>query len=270
MKMLNSRKPKYQPRDEHHNYCRNPDNDPKGPWCYTTDPDTRFEYCDISDCNDGTPKTCWSEDAPYEGKISETVTGLTCQHWSKNRPHEPKYRPRRPKFSKNYCRNPDNDENGPWCYTTDPDVRFEYCDVPKCEDADDSFSSSSESGDYYGDSASSSDENDYQIDWNDLLGESLAYSLYYDDGYYDGHNFNSDYDAYDYNSTEFENEKEPELSCQTLSLAIPGSDYIGMKSTTISGRRCQNWHDQVENQILEILTAFSVSTKTRSFLHWKP
>ena len=28
-----------------HNYCRNPDNEPEGAWCYTTDPDVRWEYC---------------------------------------------------------------------------------------------------------------------------------------------------------------------------------------------------------------------------------
>lgn len=33
----------------------------------------------------------------------------------------------------NYCRNPDN-ERMPWCYTTDPDVRWEYCKVPSCGD----------------------------------------------------------------------------------------------------------------------------------------
>ena len=27
----------------------------------------------------------------------------------------------------------DNDPQGPWCYTTDPDKRYEYCDVPLCE-----------------------------------------------------------------------------------------------------------------------------------------
>ena len=33
----------------------------------------------------------------------------------------------------NYCRNPDDEEtNGPWCYTSDPNTRWEYCDVPKC------------------------------------------------------------------------------------------------------------------------------------------
>ena len=31
----------------------------------------------------------------------------------------------------NFCRNPDNGQKGPWCYTTDPDKRFEYC-LPKC------------------------------------------------------------------------------------------------------------------------------------------
>ncbi|XP_071178210.1 putative macrophage stimulating 1-like protein [Mytilus edulis] len=36
----------------------------------------------------------------------------------------------------NYCRNPDNEEYGPWCYTTNPDVRWEFCDIPYCEGAD--------------------------------------------------------------------------------------------------------------------------------------
>ena len=32
----------------------------------------------------------------------------------------------------NFCRSPDRDTYGPWCYTTDPDVVWEYCDVIKC------------------------------------------------------------------------------------------------------------------------------------------
>ena len=34
--------------------------------------------------------------------------------------------------NENYCRNPDNEPNGPWCYTIDPDKRWEYCDVKLC------------------------------------------------------------------------------------------------------------------------------------------
>lgn len=36
-------------------------------------------------------------------------------------------------LEENYCRNPDNDEKGPWCYTTDPNQRFDYCSIPQCE-----------------------------------------------------------------------------------------------------------------------------------------
>ena len=30
-------------------------------------------------------------------------------------------------LDENYCRNPTNAKNGPWCYTTDPDQRWDYC-----------------------------------------------------------------------------------------------------------------------------------------------
>ena len=35
--------------------------------------------------------------------------------------------------AKNYCRNPDKEfMNGVWCYTIDPSLRWELCDVPLC------------------------------------------------------------------------------------------------------------------------------------------
>lgn len=48
------------------NYCRNPDNE-KMPWCYTTDTETRWEYCRVPNCGDGArpsnsttdTKRCW-------------------------------------------------------------------------------------------------------------------------------------------------------------------------------------------------------------------
>lgn len=39
------------------NYCRNPDGRHR-PWCYTTDPDAPWEYCDIKVCG---RRTCLSE-----------------------------------------------------------------------------------------------------------------------------------------------------------------------------------------------------------------
>ena len=32
--------------------------------------------------------------------------------------------------SHNKCRNPNNDEGAPWCYTTNPKVRWQYCAIP--------------------------------------------------------------------------------------------------------------------------------------------
>jgi len=32
----------------------------------------------------------------------------------------------------NHCRNPDNEPDGAWCYTMNPSVRWQFCDVPSC------------------------------------------------------------------------------------------------------------------------------------------
>ena len=62
----------------------------------------------------------------YHGKQNATESGRTCQMWSSQIPHSHYW-----KGEGNYCRNPDG-EPKPWCYTTDPDVRFEMCDIPLC------------------------------------------------------------------------------------------------------------------------------------------
>ena len=33
-----------------HNFCRNPDDAKKGPWCLTNDMEVRWEYCDVKVC----------------------------------------------------------------------------------------------------------------------------------------------------------------------------------------------------------------------------
>ena len=32
----------------------------------------------------------------------------------------------------NYCRNPNNSRTWPWCYTTDPQVEWEFCPIINC------------------------------------------------------------------------------------------------------------------------------------------
>jgi len=75
------------------------------------------------------------------GTLSVTVSGRQCQAWASSTPHVPKaifaddslYPDGSREAAENYCRNPDVlDEDGVWCYTTDPAVRWEYCDVPLC------------------------------------------------------------------------------------------------------------------------------------------
>ena len=75
---------------------------------------TKDEACTDSKCQD------------YKGKQTKTRSGKTCQKWSSMTPHMSRY----PLLPSNYCRNPDG-EPSIWCYTTDPNKRWDYCD-PIC------------------------------------------------------------------------------------------------------------------------------------------
>ncbi|CAH2250846.1 plasminogen [Pelobates cultripes] len=113
------------------NFCRNPDGDANGPWCYTTDPATRFEYCKIPQCEEECMH-CSGEN--YRGKISTTESGTECQEWENQTPHSHGYIPSNvpeKNLIKNYCRNPDG-EPRPWCFTTNPSKRWEFCNIPRC------------------------------------------------------------------------------------------------------------------------------------------
>ncbi|KAG9327988.1 hypothetical protein JZ751_017008, partial [Albula glossodonta] len=115
------------------NYCRNPDGDGIGPWCYTTDPERRFETCNIPRCEDEVCITCNGED--YRGQVDHTETGLECQRWDQQYPHQHIYQPEKypdKSLDDNYCRNPDASPV-PWCYTTDPAVERQNCKIRQCE-----------------------------------------------------------------------------------------------------------------------------------------
>ena len=64
----------------------------------------------------------------YSGKATTTKSGVTCQNWSVDTPHESQYHH---VGDHNYCRDPFNEKKA-WCITSDPGKRWEYCDIPFC------------------------------------------------------------------------------------------------------------------------------------------
>ncbi|XP_043933725.1 hepatocyte growth factor-like protein isoform X3 [Protopterus annectens] len=121
------------------NYCRNPDGS-EAPWCFTTLPAMRVAFClqikrcpediEAEDCYHGNGKS-------YNGKVAKTRKGITCQKWTDETPHKSEFNPKaypEADLQENYCRNPDGDSHGPWCYTMDPNTKFDYCAIKPCGD----------------------------------------------------------------------------------------------------------------------------------------
>uniref|UniRef100_A0A8C5HD14 Hepatocyte growth factor-like n=1 Tax=Gouania willdenowi TaxID=441366 RepID=A0A8C5HD14_GOUWI len=124
---------RYPKQDLRENFCRNPNNDPGGPWCYTTDPNVRAEECGIPQCSEDVCMFCNGED--YRGQMDHTESGIECQRWDSARPHKHHFQPkkhRKEDLRDNYCRNPDN-RLRPWCYTMDSKTPWEYCNITVCD-----------------------------------------------------------------------------------------------------------------------------------------
>lgn len=124
------------------NYCRNPGAVRDGLWCYTDNNSSAWEFCndppcsEVEETNEG-HASCGSEShkqADYRGRHSVTRDGIPCQRWDSQEPHMHKITPEsHPSggLEEAYCRNPDNSDAA-WCYTTDPNILWAYCDVPMC------------------------------------------------------------------------------------------------------------------------------------------
>lgn len=71
----------------------------------------------------------------YVGTVAQTISGIPCQRWDSNTPHFilsiPTTFTHNLTLINNYCRNPDQEPHL-WCYTTDPHVRWEFCDAVMC------------------------------------------------------------------------------------------------------------------------------------------
>ncbi|KAG5879683.1 hypothetical protein JTB14_021484 [Gonioctena quinquepunctata] len=71
----------------------------------------------------------------YQGKVNVTKTGIPCQRWSSQSPHShdspPEIFPEL-ENGENYCRNAGGEEKRPWCFTLNPAIRWQHCDIPRC------------------------------------------------------------------------------------------------------------------------------------------
>nr|XP_022913815.1 uncharacterized protein LOC111424495 [Onthophagus taurus] len=131
-------------------YCRNPNREETGPWCYTMDPDNIWETC-------GVPLCSYSEcritgpGMEYAGTIAKSFKDKKCVRWNKNRPklkvnneiisinqyNNDLFPDETVRDAKKTCRNPDGDIGGPWCFVETIDkkiVEKQYCDVPYCNE----------------------------------------------------------------------------------------------------------------------------------------
>ncbi|XP_078576750.1 uncharacterized protein LOC144862258 [Branchiostoma floridae x Branchiostoma japonicum] len=129
------------------NYCRNPDGE-DAVWCYTADPDQRWDWCPVPKCASGLVEVgeevqdMGAEDCyegrgeSYRGNVALTWSGRTCQDWSAQTPHGHGYTADKypdADLTNNYCRNPNSDNDiRPWCYTTSAEERWNFCAIPKC------------------------------------------------------------------------------------------------------------------------------------------
>ena len=105
--------------------------------CYTTNASVRWDYCDPSPVPACEPLG-GNNGAGYRGCQNKTRSGRDCQSWGAQAPHAHRYSPQdylSSGLDANFCRNPAPNDTTIvtiWCYTTDPAVRWDYCNPRMC------------------------------------------------------------------------------------------------------------------------------------------
>ncbi|CAH3146164.1 unnamed protein product, partial [Porites evermanni] len=94
-----------------------------------------YQYQPLSGFNSWLSTDCYYDiGVGYSGTVNITRSGRTCQRWASQCPHRHWRIPQDGgQNDSNMCRNPEGSApDGPWCYTTDPKVRWEYCNISRC------------------------------------------------------------------------------------------------------------------------------------------
>ncbi|KAL2099921.1 hypothetical protein ACEWY4_004315 [Coilia grayii] len=74
--------------------------------------------------------TCFNDRGRfYQGRAKVTSSGVPCQRWSLQLSVDVI-----PELwnAENFCRNPGDQRDKPWCYTGSVGMHWEYCDIPRC------------------------------------------------------------------------------------------------------------------------------------------
>ncbi|XP_077862658.1 uncharacterized protein LOC144344653 [Saccoglossus kowalevskii] len=153
----------------------------------------------------------------YRGWTNTTINGKVCQNWSEQIPHQHSYTPNN--YSNhgigthNYCRNP-SESSATWCYTTDPMVRWDWCDIGEpgvnCNNTGD-------------------DCTDSEFSCDDVC----IPTLFLCDG------FMHCSSGIDEDNCDMKTNNSGECF-----YGVNGEDYRGTKNYTMKGKPCQKWTEQ--------------------------
>ncbi|CAG0891254.1 unnamed protein product [Darwinula stevensoni] len=148
--------------DSSHNYCRNPDANGYGLWCFTEEgTGERWGHCMVPFCYQlyeriavegkimtGKPAEGYPEclqtamGKGYVGTTRKTKTGKPCLRWDSqpygkpedfdsNATYEVHFRFGNSTLHQDFCRNPTL-RHQPWCFVQEPHIEWEFCQIPFC------------------------------------------------------------------------------------------------------------------------------------------